>query len=1080
MKRRLIAYLIGEQLNNGRLQYFRPIASTNGLVDLVYEFISEMKRLEIWPDDLRRACQARGFIAKDRDLLELYDAYQLTLRENHLYDTEGRFWSARDGLQRGQRRPFENLRLVVADGFTDFTRTQHEILELLSGWVEELIVSLPLESEPRRSDLFGKPLKTLSELKHRHPNISVREVPRSEKASWPAMSHLEKRLFINPRLVQSAPSTEGIEILAARKPQGEIELLGTKIKRLLADGIARPGDIAVVFRSPQDKGGLVAEIFNRLGIPVAWERGQTLDRMPILRAFTILLQLDLNDWPFQQLLSVLGSNYFQPNRPEWQAGNAAKIVEQTIRGLQIPRVRVQLLKQLNSLNDNMLRVEKSDTPSSPHVEVTDIAPDDAAENPTLSILNSLAAAFDQLPKNATLPQWAKAWVKLAQQTGLLNTIDPNYKLINETGPPQAHGSQPVGLKSAELIANQDSSNQCNIIAWNCLMDALLSDEQLAKSIKRRLPELDRREALRILVDVLGSQRMPVNGDEAGCVRVLSATSVRSLQIPFLFLAGLSEKAFPAPDREDRLYSEAEYAKFIDHGLPLVARTQRMREEMLLFYEALTRATRRLYLSYPALDDAAQPLLPSPYLIEVEQAFGDTKISRTETTDFQPVPAGDEPLCAAELRIKAMADALGLSPHPTNLRSEPGKGQGKGIDLALLAGLMQSNVESQSGYRTESHGMQDGLNNRLTSNLLTGLELLLLRQDREHFGPADGMLLGKVAQKLLAAEFSAQRSFTASELEQYATCPYRFLLQNALKLEPIEDLALQLDSLERGQIVHDVLALFHGRVNESLGRPASPLGLDPEEFDRLMQSALDESLPKPSANPVQTALREVDRRLIIQWLAGYRDQYQRYDKLWEGYEAPLVPEFFEASFGKSKHRQEGFSIDDPLEFIVGKETIRISGRIDRIDTGKIAGQDVFNILDYKTGGTIKFSLENVARGATLQLPIYALAVTELLLNDRDSIPWQAGYWHISGSGYKSRQSIVMYQLTPNGIELTAQWEEMRAILAKTTAALVKGIRRGIFPVFNNDQHCTSYCPFSTVCRIQHIRALEKIWLPTQPK
>ena len=73
------------------------------------------------------------------------------------------------------------------------------------------------------------------------------------------------------------------------------------------------------------------------------------------------------------------------------------------------------------------------------------------------------------------------------------------------------------------------------------------------------------------------------------MRVLSAASVRSLRIPYLFLAGLSEKVFPPPDREDRLYSEAEYLRLIDAGLPLVARTERTRDEMLLFYEAITRA-----------------------------------------------------------------------------------------------------------------------------------------------------------------------------------------------------------------------------------------------------------------------------------------------------------------------------------------------------------------------------------------------------------------------------------------------------------------------------------------------------------
>ena len=120
------------------------------------------------------------------------------------------------------------------------------------------------------------------------------------------------------------------------------------------------------------------------------------------------------------------------------------------------------------------------------------------------------------------------------------------------------------------------------------------------------------------------------GDESGYVRVLSAASVRSLRIPYLFLAGLSEKVFPPPDREDRLYSEAEYLRLIDAGLPLVARTERTREEMLLFYEAdhagdasgCTSAIRRW-------TSRRSRCLPSPFSTEVEQAFGPGRIPRIE-------------------------------------------------------------------------------------------------------------------------------------------------------------------------------------------------------------------------------------------------------------------------------------------------------------------------------------------------------------------------------------------------------------------------------------------------------------------
>ena len=154
-----------------------------------------------------------------------------------------------------------------------------------------------------------------------------------------------------------------------------------------------------------------------------------------------------------------------------------------------------------------------------------------------------------------------------------------------------------------------------------------------------------------------------------------------------------------------------------------------------------------------------------------------------------------------------------------------------------------------------------------------------------------------------------------------------------------------------------------------------------------------------------ALREVDRRVLRGWLLDYRDQHQRYDALWkdcrappEGWSPPL-PEFFEVSFGQPLRGAGPPSTAEPLELDCRGAGVRIAGRIDRIDTGRAAGETVFNVLDYKTGGSTRFSVEAVQRGLALQLPLYALAVVEVVLADRDCVPWQAGYWYLADNGFR---------------------------------------------------------------------------------
>jgi ATP-dependent helicase/DNAse subunit B len=338
-----------------------------------------------------------------------------------------------------------------------------------------------------------------------------------------------------------------------------------------------------------------------------------------------------------------------------------------------------------------------------------------------------------------------------------------------------------------------------------------------------------------------------------------------------------------------------------------------------------------------------------------------------------------------------------------------------------------------------------------------------------------VLQGAAAHEYLATRFALHHTFAATELERYAACPFQFFLERVLKIEPIEDLALEFDVLTRGRVVHDVLAAFHRRVNERLGHPASPLELDAAAFDALLTAAVQESLPPEPTNPVAAALREVDRRLVVEWLSQYRTQFEKYAALWQDFDSTMAPELFEVSFGRGGEPPP--STDKPLEFLCDGQTIRVSGRIDRIDTGKVAGRAVYNILDYKTGGPIKLDAESIQAGTTLQLPLYAIAAMELLLADRDMISWQAGYWYVREAGFRPRQALSMYRNDEGRLELEPKWEELRSGLADTVGALVCGIRRGQFPVCNADERCTGRCPYSTICRINQVRSLEKTCQPT---
>jgi ATP-dependent helicase/nuclease subunit B len=481
--------------------------------------------------------------------------------------------------------------------------------------------------------------------------------------------------------------------------------------------------------------------------------------------------------------------------------------------------------------------------------------------------------------------------------------------------------------------------------------------------------------------------------------------------------------------------------------------------MLLFYEAINAATRRLWLSYPAVNEKGEPLTPSPYVKEVEQGCGATAIAREVKINLSPVPDADEVCSLDDFRLRAAADGIDGKPE-------------------LLAGFVSQAF--QAGLADRPNGMgKPGKTGVLDvgSCLLDGLEFSLARQDRERFGPSEGML-GEAGAKRLAADCSPDRVYSTTELESYAYCPYRYFLEKVLRVQPFDEIELEVDYAGRGRMVHKLLAVLHRRVNEARGRPNSPAELAPEEFARILDEAVAEAIPGASGERETDALREIDRRKVLEWLAAYREQHANYDEQLNDCERPPRPEFFEVSFGQAlRDGQAAPSTAEPLEFTRGSEMVRLSGRIDRLDLGQAGGQTIFNIVDYKTGSSAKFSMEACQRGTVLQLPVYAMAAAELILNDRDALPWRGGYWYISGDGFKLRQALQMYDFSKGSPEPTETWEVIRGLLADTIVGLVKAMRRGEFPVWSEDEDCTGRCPYKTVCRINQIRSLGKKWRPS---
>jgi ATP-dependent helicase/DNAse subunit B len=1016
MQRILLRRIVADLIRGKRLPHFEKIAGTSGFLDLVSAFIAELKRGETWPEHFSKVCAQRGMRPRDRELGLIYQNYQEALVSAGVYDGEGRFWSAREALASGHWGRFADLSLVVVDGFTDFTEAQYRILELLARKVDRLFLSLVTESPLVRTDLFAKSEAALARLKA-SAAVRVRicsPAPRSRMSVGApppaAFGHLANHLFGNPREIPVSHDAGGIEVVAVAGEWGEARLLAARIKRLLQDGVA-PREIVVAFRDLDGYAGLIDEVFGAAGIPYACDAGTPLARLGPFKLLINILAIEHEDWPFRRLLGLLDSGFFRPAWNEFAGGETARDVAAELRRGELDGGRERILAAL----ERAARVPSSAEGPESAADATGPARAERA----LRLLRRLSEATGALRRSHTREGWSAIVTALTRELGFDKA-------------PLDDASPEAGRRFGETLAS-------------ILFDAARADRLTGGAAE----PLTLAGFLGELTDLIERQRLPPRQPEEGRVRVLSAEQVRHLDVPYLFLAGLTESSFPQHRRDDCLYGEGERQELNSHGLALGHRTLRAQEELLMFYGIVTRARRQLVLTYPVVTAAGQPLSPSPCLSSLQDLFDRQALRVALEEQLDPIPSPDRVLSDADARVRGMSEAI-----------------------AGRAGLFRAACEDP----------------RLASaakSCLAAVEMNVCRFHTIGFTRYEGLLENPRHLEQLRRRFSAEHEFSATQLEAYARCPFRFLLSQVLTVEPPASPGIETDFGGRGTLVHDVLADLHRMLFERREAASGRQGLDlGEDVALQFQKLLDDKLKKrPPASRVHEALQRIEQRLLAEWGIAYGRQWDEYvAALPRDADVPPLPARFETPFGSMQHGTvTSAEAPKPLVIGAGADAVRIGGRVDRIDVGRMAGSAVFAVIDYKTGSRRKSQHDTAESGRWLQVALYTLAVVRLELVGAGARPWQMGYWHVRETGFvpdsKSRASKGADSLPALD---QAVWDSLVEALERTIPRLASGIRAGRFPVYNADEDCTAGCPYNTVCRVGQIRALPpemgKRWQP----
>src|SRR6185436_14187506 len=168
---------------------------------------------------------------------------------------------------------------------------------------------------------------------------------------------------------------------------------------------------------------------------------------------------------------------------------------------------------------------------------------------------------------------------------------------------------------------------------------------------------------------------------------------------------------------------------------------------------------------------------------------------------------------------------------------------------------------------------------------------------EWFGPYDGDITNEDLRKMLARHFGPGHVYSASRLSTYGNCAFRFFGNRVLRIEPRSEAALDLQAIDAGKLLHDILRRFFEKHRSDYLPARDPRALR-AELAKTADAVFKEHEDK--VPPLNERIWKIDceiRKLIL-------DQVLLYEiRLQEKTEGRVLPGYFELAFGRTSEASD---------------------------------------------------------------------------------------------------------------------------------------------------------------------------------
>jgi len=1111
LQRSLVSQILTKLVSANKIKALAPMATREGCVNTISTLLGEIQRAGKTPAEVDEIVAARmqdlmpqstsgkSQVDFDNEIALIYSTYLELLNGNKLTEDDTDQLRALAALRDLELPWLNNVELLVLDGFFDFTPVQGEILRQLIPRIPETLVNL--NHDERNPEIFVPFQETIGQLSS-IASFDTKQTTEAKQTSG-ALATLRENLF-NPAFTPTEASDESdstqtnIRYFECGDRDSEIHTIAREIKRLVLQQNFKLSDIALVVRQRAAYAPTISRVMQEERIPcnleLRIEAGDVPANRAALKLFALFEQLrdESGAYRITEVADLVKSEYFRLGNDDLQ----------------------ELSTRFDELYLNLLCEEEapdaetiSRFKSRYRIGFWDA---DAFEN-------AVAYVGSDLPISSWLRRADTLIKELpgAQATKELLSIDQGAQDRDQDIADQVENAETAKLedKSVEKKPRPSRDIHPATLAWTALITRRLSElihavphegrptelrfelmklldrlqfrDQVARPTRkttdeRELPQVTlnfnaleslRRALVAAIKSIelartvdsnssestqlsmfvsevrrsLASQSQVMGAADRGGLRILEATDVRGLQFRAIFIAGLIEGGFPLRASRDWIYPHEERDRLKQYGLTLedISPATLLKEEHY-FYQSACRASERLYLSRPLLLEDDSETVASYYIDELRRAVAPLKIeAETVRRDYDgkniDLVSGPAELAVALIRQDERERNSG---DKQRLLAEPK------IKRLITLARNDGFISSTALRRIEIERQRAGL----------------------FFGPYDGQIVDPELLRLLQQRFGREYVYSASGLSVFGNCPYRFFAQRVLKLEPRGEAALDLQAIDAGKLLHDILRRFfeHHRRQSLTDLNLDQLRL---ELAKIADQVFDEH--ERVVPPLNRQIWKIDReirKILLDQVLLYELGIQN-----KAADKRVLPAYFEIAFGNPRSEaKDPASQPAPLELtrktFVGEETTLISGQIDRVD---IAADDTFIAYDYKL--SVGSSKDDIRSGRNLQIPIYLEALERLILPGR--VMAGGGYYIIRGSSdrrnkglyRKSKNEYLKISTQAHALMSEEEWVEIRQEAIERIWFFLDQIKEGKFYVDPSEREKTCrFCDFTAVCRYKRDR------------